>query len=190
LAIIVWFLFAIIRKIQVDLQTVRKSVRQKDSIEIDDFFSLHERFIQDKKLEGLRDRTISENIYLMKLFKEWAEQSSKDYDAVDEDVMKDYVAYMSFDKKYSPFTVNIRIRVLRCYCRWLYIEGYTSNNMSLRLKLLKVPTDARTPAIEGDIKKILATADLTAYFGYRDYCTILLILDTGIRIGELVVFSY
>ncbi|MCJ8172543.1 tyrosine-type recombinase/integrase [Clostridium botulinum] len=32
----------------------------------------------------------------------------------------------------------------------------------------------------------MAAADLTTYVGFRDYCTTLLILDTGIRVGELV----
>ncbi|MCJ8172544.1 hypothetical protein [Clostridium botulinum] len=41
------------RKIQLDLQTVMKSVQQKYGVEIGEWFLLHERFVQHKKLEGL-----------------------------------------------------------------------------------------------------------------------------------------
>lgn len=173
------------RKMKIDMQTTVQTVSLKDGIGFDDFFRLHDRFIQDKKLEGLRDSTIKEHEAHIKWLKDFALQSGKDYAVVDEIFLKDYISHMSFEKQYSPFTVNIRLRTLRCYCRWLHTEGHTPNNLSLKLKLLKTPQDSRQPLKDNTVKQLLNACDLTTYAGYRDFCVIITILDCGIRIGEL-----
>lgn len=151
----------------------------------EDFFSLHEKFMNDKKLEGLRVRTIEEHKNNMKFLKNFATQSNQNCVVVDDKFLKDYIYFMSFDKQYSPYTCNIRLRTIRCYLKWLHGEGYINIDLSSKIKLLKVPIDNIQPLSDADIKKLLSACDLTTYNGFRDFCVIITILDCGIRIGEL-----
>ncbi len=175
-----------LRKVKIQMDTVMQKDRVKESINFDEFFMLTDKFIQCKKLEGLRVRTIENYETTFRYCKEFAYQSGKNRGAVTEDFFRDYIYYMTFEKSYSPFTVNIRLRTIKTYLNWLYSEKYINNNLSLKIKLLKTPVDKVQPMANSDIKRLLDTCDFTTYTGFRDFCVIILILDTGIRVGELV----
>lgn len=64
-------------------------------------------------------------------------------------------------------------------------EGHIKDNLSARLKLLKVEIDKVQPLTDSEIRQLIKACDLTTYTGLRELCVILLIIDTGIRIGEL-----
>lgn len=79
-------------------------------------------------------------------------------DEITTEVTRDYVYYMSKEKRLwwshesilqyktdkkglSPFTVNIRLRTLKCYFKFLTDEGYIRTNPTTRVKLMKTEED-------------------------------------------------
>lgn len=169
------------------LNNLKLSCKNSGNMTVGDFFIVHEKFMNDKSLEGLANRTIDEHKSHLEYFKKYlndAYQSDIESVAVDSNLFKGYLYWMLHEKEYSPFTVNLRIRTIKCYLNWLYTEKYLAENISLKLKLVKTPEDTIKPLSDDDIKKMLKACDTTTYAGFRDFCLILTILDCGIRIGE------
>ena len=112
------------RKIKLNhITNLKKVGRTTDNISISEFFDLHEKFMEEKELENLRERTLEEYNVHLKYFKKYVESETqfKQTDMpINSDIFKSYVYYMTFEKKYSPFTVNLRLRTLLAYLRWLY----------------------------------------------------------------------
>lgn len=52
---------------------------------------------------------------------------------------------MTNEKCLNPCTINIRLRTLKCYIKWLFDEGYIDFNYSMKLKLVKTPEDTIKP---------------------------------------------
>jgi integrase/recombinase XerD len=153
---------------------------------IEEFLSLHEKFIGFKALEGLAPRTLEEHRVTMDYFKKYLELDKQSISNryANIDVFRGYLSYMVLEKKYKPCTINIRLRTLKCYLKWLYDEKYMKENYATKLKLVKVPEDTIKPLSDTDLKKILKTADKETYAGYRDFTMMVLMLDCGIRVGE------
>lgn len=105
------------------------------------------------------------------------------------DLFKKYLYHMQNEKEYNPFTINIRIRTLKPYLKWLYNEKYISTDINIKVIKVKVPQDFTVPLTDNDIKRLLGNCDTSTYAGYRDYCIIITILDCGIRIHELCVLK-
>lgn len=180
------------RKIQIGSSnsfttTMQNDCKEKRGIDLKNFFELHERFMQDKALEGLAPRTLKEYENNLNYFKKYINESyQSEYDcvAVNGELFKGYLYFMIHERKYSPFTVNIRIRTIKAFLRWLYNEKYATDNYALRFKLVKTPIDAINPLSDEDIKRLLETCDKSTYSGFRDFVLMILILDCGIRVGE------
>jgi site-specific recombinase XerD len=86
----------------------------------------------------------------------------------------------------APQTIQGFVRSLRAFAAWLYQEGYTSDHIFKWLKPPKVPQTLIAPLNEDEIRKILATIPQDTAEGLRNYAMVLLFLDTGIRLSELV----
>lgn len=169
------------------ITNLKKLGRTTDSITISQFFKLHETFMDGKELENLRERTLKEYRTHMVYFKKYIESETdflKTDVPVTSQIFKNYIYYMTFEKNYSPFTVNLRLRTLLAYLRWLYTNRYIEENIALKIHLQKTPEDAKKPLSNEEVKKLLNGCDLNNYTGFRDFALMLLILDTGIRIGE------
>lgn len=176
------------RKVRLNHITNLKRIgRTTDNITISQFFELHETFMSEKELENLRERTLVEYRTHLRYFKKYVESETdflRNDLPLNSDIFKSYIYYMTFEKKYSPFTVNLRLRTLRAYLRWLYTNRYIEENIALKIHLQKTPDDARKPLSSVEVKKLLNACDLNTYTGFRDFTLMLLILDTGVRIGE------
>lgn len=107
------------KKVKIDsnirLQTNVQNNRHKSkSLNLENFFDLHEKFIQDKALEGLAPRTLKEYNVNLNYFKKYLKETyQSDYYCVtvNGEIFKGYLYFMIQEKNYSPFTVNIRIRI-------------------------------------------------------------------------------
>jgi integrase/recombinase XerD len=71
----------------------------------------------------------------------------------------------------------------------LYSEKTILEDVSSKVKLVKVPKDTKEPLTPAEIKRIFKTLDLTEYSNYRDYVIMLVILDCDVRINELLNVS-
>jgi integrase/recombinase XerD len=77
-------------------------------------------------------------------------------------------------------------RAIRSFSTWAYEEGYLDENVLRRLKLPKLPKTFPEPLSEEEIQRVLsATLDSTRE-RLRNFSIMMLFLDTGIRLDELV----
>ncbi len=93
------------------------------------------------------------------------------------------------DGRLSVSTVRGYIRVWKAFFNWCYQEELIDTSPVARLKPPKAPKKV-TPAFSaGDIDKMLDVCDISTPTGFRDYVILLLLLDTGMRIGELAFLT-
>lgn len=160
---------------------------KKDGFVVGDFLRLHGQFMTVKKLEGLAAKTIDDHFKFMRYFSDWMADDVKDYENrfVEKGIFLEYIAYM-YSKGFKPCTMNLRLRTLKCYLRWLYTEKVIDEDISAKVKLVKVPKDTKEPLTPVEIKRIFKVLDLAEYSHYRDFVIMLVILDCGVRINELL----
>lgn len=85
-----------------------------------------------------------------------------------------------------PSTVNIDIKALRAYYRWLEIIGADEWRPLVLPKQRKVPTSTVRALSDAEIGILLAAPDLTTFVGLRDHVIIATLYQCGLRAGELV----
>jgi integrase/recombinase XerC/integrase/recombinase XerD len=87
--------------------------------------------------------------------------------------------------KLKAISIQTYVRALRAFFNWLYKEGYTTENRLANLKPPKAPTKVVEILTEQEIPKVLGCVDRNSIAGARDYAMLMLLLDTGLRSGEL-----
>jgi integrase/recombinase XerC len=75
---------------------------------------------------------------------------------------------------------------VRSFSTWAYQEGYLEENVMRRLKLPKLPKVLPEPLTEAEIQSILAASLDNTQERLRNFSIMMLFLDTGIRLDELV----
>jgi integrase/recombinase XerD len=161
-------------------------------------------FIKAKELEGLREQTLKDHQTHYKYFKNYLEKaypSIKYATEISTEVIRDYIYYMSKEKVLwddhtgpsfkhveerglSPVTVNVRLRSLKCFLKFIFDEGHIESNPCKRVKLLKTEDGTIQSFSEEQINLLLKQPDQRTFTGFRDYVLMILFMDTGIRIKE------
>jgi integrase/recombinase XerD len=77
-------------------------------------------------------------------------------------------------------------RAVRSFSTWAYEEGYLDENVMRRLKLPKIPKTLPEPLTEQEIQKVLYASLNGTREPLRNFSIMVLFLDTGIRLDELV----
>jgi len=90
------------------------------------------------------------------------------------------------EKNLSPQTVQGYYRAIRAFYSWLLREGYLETDPTATIRRPKAAQTIVATFDEDQIRRLLAAPDKRTPRGYRDYVILLLLLDTGIRLGELV----
>ena len=120
-------------------------------------------------------------------------------DNVDITLLREYVLYLMNASKakgqcgkslkgdrLSPATVHCHVRTLRAFFSWLQREGFTENNLGSGLKPPKVPQRVVSPLSDEEIRAVLGTFNHKNPCDARNQAIVMILLDTGIRIGELI----
>ncbi|MFC0850948.1 tyrosine-type recombinase/integrase [Halalkalibacter oceani] len=160
--------------------------------------------ISGKKAEGLRPRTLKDYAKMWRYFVSWL-TSNYEVETVDEvstDIVRNYVNYMKYDKrKYdghkfidsdkqeiglSDTTININLRCLRAAFNYLEREELIEVNPMDRIKLIRQDVDLTNCLDEDEVKAILRQPNQRDYVGFRDFVAMNLLLDSGLRINELL----
>lgn len=167
---------------------IRKSEIFMSDFTFEEFFNVFDEFITLKTLEGLAPRSILDYQTNTRYFKEYLEQEQRTalVRFIDIDVFRGYIFYMHQEKEFKPCTINIRLRTLKAYLKWLFREGYIDEDIATRIKLVKEPLDTIVPLSDNEVKKLLKMPNKETYAGLRDFTIMVVMLDCGIRVGELV----
>ena len=164
----------------------KTSSRTMRTASLDTITGLYERFCKYKQTEGMSERTLkdykSHFHYLMKFLDDEDISRSE----MTRDLFREYISWMLYEQGLSPVTVNVRIRTLRAFLRFSYKEGYIQQPIHEDLKILRTPQDLIESFTAEEIRKLLSVINKESYTGFRDALIIQFLLDTMVRVSELV----
>jgi integrase/recombinase XerD len=175
------------------MQTIRKGRRKHSRVEtartrMREQFTmseLFEKFMWSKRAEGLAPRTIEEYELHFSWFFDWLDGDLTS-DEMKTEVFLEYIHFMKEEKGLAPNTVNIRIRTLRAFLRWCYRENHISEPIHEKIKLVKTEQDTIESFTTTEVKAIFNAFDTSTFVGFRDKVMVTVLLDTMVRIGELL----
>ena len=158
----------------------------------------------------LREKTMASYEQTLRLFERWCKEQLNivDVDKVTEAVIRRYINDLQERGKYSFYsndkgkeknfpdrrrdfrkpisvcTINNYIRNLRAFFNWLDIECVTKKNPMKKVRQLKTNRKAKEYISDEDFKRLISCLDKSYYSEHRDYAMIMLMIDTGMRLGE------
>jgi integrase/recombinase XerC/integrase/recombinase XerD len=152
------------------------------------------------RAEGKSPKTISWYSANLKSFRNYLKNRhlSDSLDNIDTKLLREYVLYLMKKTRYenhpytpaktellSTATIHGHVRTLRAFFNWLLVEGLTQNNPTKDLKPPKVVRKVVSTLSDEEIRAILSSFG-TSPTDARNQALFMILLDTGLRIGELV----
>ena len=161
----------------------------------------------------LREKTMNSYEQTLRLFERWCaeELNITTVDKVSESVIRRYILSLQergkysfyandkakeinypdrrrdFRKPISPITINNYIRNLRVFFNWLDRDYILKKNPMRKVQQLRVNRQAKEFITDDEFKKLTRSLDKSYYPEHRDYAMIMLMIDSGMRIGECSV---
>lgn len=171
------------------LGAVREAQRMSVS-EAGDFVYEH------KRSEGLRGRTLKGYVTHSNYLRDWLSihrPEVKYIDEVSSVVIRDYINHLQYNhfnqhtKEYglSPVTINVRLRNMSALFNVLYQTKMIDVNPMESIKQLRTDEDSFVPLSDDEINRLLDAPNIEEYAQFRDYVSLNLILDTGVRSSEM-----
>lgn len=90
------------------------------------------------------------------------------------------------DEGKAPRSINLRRQTMRAFFGFLCSERLIPGNPSEDLPRQKEPKHLPKALSEAQVRRLLAQPDRRTFVGLRDYTMIVLMLDTGMRLGEII----
>ena len=145
-------------------------------------------FYSEEKSKNRLKRTIAwhrENLHAFK--KALKEQNIEpDLEKINYRTIKNNFILYAIEKwDNKPQTINMRIRTLRQFFRFLIQEGYLAENPVARVNKLKTEEVLVVSMTRGQVIKIMSTSNRKTFTGLRDFTVMILLLDTGLRLSEI-----
>ena len=175
-----------------------------------DFEWLTDEFMLYCRSTQLREKTMSSYEQTLHLFGRWLSDELKIYtvDKITENVIRKYIDDLMTRGKYTFYvndlskkkncpdrrrdyrkpvsvtTINNYIRNIRVFFNWMEREYIIRRNPMKRIRQLKYNRQAKVFLSDEDLKKFLSKFDKSYFTEHRDYVMIMLMLDSGMRLGE------
>jgi len=90
----------------------------------------------------------------------------------------------------SPSSINRAIGATRSFCRFLFEEGRLEMNPAQALRSIRLgPPLAPKHLTVPEVQRLLSLPDTTTPTGRRDYAILMLLYNTGLRVGELCALN-
>ena len=158
----------------------------------------------------LREKTMLSYEQTLRLFEKWCkeEQGISSVDKVNENVIRRYIFDLQergkytfyandkqkainyperrrdFRKPVSTITINNYIRNLRVFFNYLERNYIIRKNPMKRIRQLRTNRQPKVYLTDDELRRLLAKFDRSYFSEHRDYMMILLMLDSGMRLGE------
>lgn len=175
-----------------------------------DFEWLTDEFMLYCRSTQLREKTMSSYEQTLHLFGRWLSDELQIYtvDKITENVIRKYIDDLMTRGKYTFYvndlskkkncpdrrrdyrkpvsvtTINNYIRNIRVFFNWMEREYIIRKNPMKRIRQLKYNRQAKVFLSDEDLKKFLSKFDKSYFTEHRDYVMIMLMLDSGMRLGE------
>ena len=90
------------------------------------------------------------------------------------------------DRGLCTDTLQGYARTLKAFFSWTAREGYLASDPAKALRIPKGMKAIVKTLSDAQVRSLLSVIDPKSPKGFRDYCLLLVLLDTGIRLSELV----
>ena len=91
---------------------------------------------------------------------------------------------MDYGKTMSNITINNYLRNLRGFFNWLVDMEYIEKSPMRRIKMLPHQRTGKSYLTDNEVRTLFAVLDKDKFPEYRDYIVLMLMLDSGTRLGE------
>lgn len=156
-----------------------------------------EKYLEVKRIEKRAVKTVQAYKQTLSQFGKWYEES--EHDEITTDVLREYILYLTEEKRkwddhptsptqgqgLSARSINNVIRNIRVFFNYLVRERVISSSPADALSYQTEEKETFSVFTDEDVEKLLQAPNLRVYTGFRDYCMMLILLDTGVRIKEL-----
>lgn len=158
----------------------------------------------------LREKTMNSYEQALRLFERWCNEQMKikTVDKVTESIIRRYINDLQERGKYTLYcndstkktncpdrrrdfrqpitttTINNYLRNLKVFFNWLDSNYIISKSPMIKVKLLKNNRKSKEYLSDEDFKKLISCFDKSYYSEHRDFAMIMLIIDSGMRLGE------
>lgn len=159
------------------LNTILNQLAQKNPIGK----SHIEHYIQDQYRRNCRPSTLRNSFITIDRFLFFIKESGKDH--LEEITREDIGAFVEHeqDRGLKASTVNMRLRTLKAFFRYLIEEAVIRSEVLSKRMIIKVPESLPRAMDPDDVKGLLPIID-----HIRDRALLLILLRTGMRVGELL----
>jgi site-specific recombinase XerD len=139
-----------------------------------------ENYLLNCEVEDLSPVTIESYHYKLKPFISSIKKIS--------DVTPNHIRLLLKDikQRVSPITLNAHYRALNTFFNWLVTENLLGASPMSNIKAPKIPYQSRKGFNKQDIQNLIIVTSGSRFVDIRNRAIILLLLDTGIRLNELV----
>jgi integrase/recombinase XerD len=148
-------------------------------------YDMFQRYMIDKRSEGLSKYTVDGYEITFGYLTDFLGGDIENEEITTE-LFKEYIGYMLHDKGLSPVTANVRIRTMRCFLRYCYEHDWIYEPIHEEFKPVKTGEIKIETLSKEELNLLLLQMDQTKYIGFRDKVMTLILLDTMVRISELV----
>ncbi|WP_018130432.1 tyrosine-type recombinase/integrase [Effusibacillus pohliae] len=145
-------------------------------------YSYHDKF---------RERTIKDYLNHLRYLKKWATEEGyviRVIGDLTEELIHEYRFFLI--EQYAQHTVNIRLSTLKAFLGWAYERGYLPIGLHSKLDKVKVDYDQIRFFTDEQVRSLLMVPNIQTFIGLRNYCMMLVMLDTGMRVKELVLIHW
>jgi len=140
-----------------------------------------EAYLHDQYRRHLSPNTLRNTFTAIRGFLGYVKEAGKcGLDKVTREDIEGYIEHEQ-DRGVKPSTIDMRIRSLRAFFRFLIDRGALGAEMLLKRVKIKVPEALPRAMDPDDVKKLIRVLTDT-----RDRAMVLVLLRTGMRIGELL----
>lgn len=143
----------------------------------------YEMFMQEQNFRGNSADTISYYKITLNMFLDFC---GRDLDISELDVIlfKGYQLHLQETKNIKRVSVRTYARAVRVFYRYLYFEDLIDIDIN-KLQLMKANSEVILPLSDAEVKQLLNCFD-DSFLGVRDKLICILMLDCGLRRGEVV----
>lgn len=100
------------------------------------------------------------------------------------EIKNHFIAYL-FDQGRSDNTVNGRIKAIKQFFKYLFEEGWLTENIANDLHVVKAKKLMIQTFTKEQVVSIFEQPEKKTFTGYRDFTMMMVLLETGMRISEL-----
>lgn len=102
--------------------------------------------------------------------------------------LRAYYLHLS-ERNISSTTIQTYIRALRSFLTWCYQQEYIPVNLSEKFRLPKAQRKAIDVLTDSEVRRLLFCFNLRYLVHLRNYCMCSLMLDSGLRLHEVVTLT-